>query len=137
MTQTLTPKHAVYTPQEVATALRVSSETIRRKILAGELHALEVGGKARKQYRIFSSDLIEWLGQERASKLFGLDGVAQEIRTAWGGVSDAELHEGLEEAVAHARAARPTPEGPFLPTPTPEELAEWATGSRVKKGVTH
>lgn len=137
MTQTLTPTQNVYTPQEVAAALRVSSETIRRKILAGELHALEVGGKTRKQYRIFSSDLIQWLGYERASKLFGLDRVIEEIRAAWSEVSDEELLEVLDEAAEHARAASPTPKGPFLPPPTPEELAQWANKSRVKKGAAH
>lgn len=131
MTQTLTPKHAVYTPQEVATALRVSSETIRRKILAGELHALEVGGKARKQYRIFSSDLIQWLGQERASKLFGFDAAVEALRAAWAGVSEEEFDSALEEAIEHARATRPTPKGPFEPAPTPEQLAARFGNRRV------
>jgi len=132
MTQTLTLAQTVFTPQEVATALRVSSETIRRKIVSGELGALEVGGKERKQYRIFSRDLVQWLGQERAATLFGLTSAVNELRAAWAGVSDEEFDATLEEAIQHAREQRPTPEGPFGPALTPEEIAERFKHSRIK-----
>ena len=132
MTQTLTPAQAIFTPQEVARALRVSSETIRRKIVSGELHALEVGGKERKQYRIFSQDLVQWLGQERASVLFGFSRAVNELQAAWANVSDAEFDATLEEAIQHARDSRPTPEGPFGAALTPEEISERFKHSRVK-----
>jgi len=132
MTQTLTPAQAIFTPQEVATALRVSSETIRRKIVSGELHALEVGGKERKQYRIFSQDLVQWLGQERASVLFGFSKAVSELQAAWANVSDEEFDATLEEAIQHARDSRPLPEGPFAPALTSEEIAERFKHSRVK-----
>ena len=132
MTQTLTPAQTIFTPQEVAAALRVSSETIRRKIVSGELHALEVGGKERKQYRIFSQDLVQWLGQERASVLFGFSRAVNELQVAWANVSDAEFDATLEEAIRHARDSRATPEGPFGAALTPEEIAERFKHSRVK-----
>ena len=132
MTQTLTPAQAIFTPQEVARALRVSSETIRRKIVSGELHALEVGGKERKQYRIFSQDLVQWLGQERASVLFGFSRAVNELQAAWANVSDAEFDATLEEAIQHARDTRPTPEGPLKAALTLEEIAERSKHSRVK-----
>ena len=132
MTQTLTPAQTVFTPQEVAAALRVSSETIRRKIVSGELHALEVGGKERKQYRIFSQDLVQWLGQERASVLFGFSKAVSELQAAWANVNDAEFDATLEEAIQHARDSRPTPKGPLNPALTPEEITERFKHSRVK-----
>lgn len=132
MTQTLTPAQAIFTPQEVAAALRVSSETIRRKIVSGELRALEVGGKERKQYRIFSQDLVQWLGQDRAAVLFGLTTAVSELQMAWANVSDAEFDATLEEAIKHARDSKPAPEGPLNPALTPEEITERFKHSRVK-----
>ena len=76
MTAASVETHAVYTPQEIASVLRVSAETIRRKIALGELGALEVGGRERKQYRILAQDLVTWLGADRARALFGIGSAA-------------------------------------------------------------
>lgn len=54
---TALPARVVFTLPEVAGVLRVTSETIRRKIVSEELGAVDVGGKTRKQYRITASDL--------------------------------------------------------------------------------
>lgn len=132
LTSDFTITQQVFTLQEVATVLRVSSETIRRKIVSGELHALEVGGKERKQYRIFGQDLVDWLGQERAGQLFGLSVVVAELRTALEGVSDAELDHTLEEALKNSRDQRAVPPGSVLPMPSREEIAERFKNRRLQ-----
>jgi excisionase family DNA binding protein len=61
-----TREYYVYTPAEVARALRVNEETVRREIRRDQLGAVQVG----RQYRITVPDLIAWLGQERYLELF-------------------------------------------------------------------
>jgi excisionase family DNA binding protein len=50
----------IYTPKEVATAVRVSQVTISRAIRDGKLKAFRVGG----QWRIAGSALREYLDME-------------------------------------------------------------------------
>jgi len=123
MTAAFVESQAVYTPQEIASVLRVSAETIRRKIALGELGALEVGGRERKQYRILAQDLVSWLGADRARALFGIGSAATEIRQALERVPTETLEAVLSEAVARARQEQPEPQGPFAPTPTLAEIA--------------
>lgn len=132
LTSAFTTTQQVFTPQEVATVLRVSSETIRRKIVSGELHALEVGGKERKQYRIFGQDLVNWLGQERVGQLFGLSVVVAELRAALEGVSDAELDHTLEEALKNSRDQRVVPPSSGLPMLSREAIAERFKNRRLQ-----
>lgn len=115
---------AVYTLAEVAAALRVSSETIRRKIVAGELSAVEIGGTRRKQYRIFAVDLARWLGSERVAQLFGLGRALDELRAAFAEVPEPERESLIAEAVTWAKESRPAPTGPFLPTPTRQAILQ-------------
>ncbi len=119
---------AVYTLAEVAAALRVSSETIRRKIVAGELTAVEIGGTRRKQYRIFAADLARWLGPERVGQLFGLGRALDELQAAFAQVPEAERETLIAGAVRWAKDARPTPTGPFLPTPSREDILQKRKG---------
>lgn len=118
------PVQLVYTPAEVAAVLRVTPETIRRKIVSGELGAIEVGGKERKQYRITGHDLGEWLGIERTKELFGIAGGVASLEKRLAEVPEDEFEAAIEEAVRAVRASSPKPQGQFLPTPTPEEIAE-------------
>lgn len=116
------PTTTVFTPAEVARVLRVTSETVRRKIVSGELGAIEVGGKQRKQYRITLADLSGWLGPERAAQLFGIGAGLNALETAMRGADADALERELSAAVAAVRAEQDRP-GPFLPTPTPEDIA--------------
>ena len=113
---------SVFTPHEVASVLRVSPETIRRKIQAGELNALELGGSERKQYRILLSDLVAWLGDERVRSLFGIGQAATTVREAFADVSEAHL----DEALAEAARARPKiiKRKTTQPTPSRQEIAK-------------
>jgi excisionase family DNA binding protein len=122
MTNVSIEPRSVFTTHEVALALRVSPETIRRKIQAGELNALELGGNERKQYRIFLSDLVAWLGDERVRRLFGIGQAATTIREAFATVSDSQF----EEALAAAAKARPKTKKPETarPTPSRQEIAK-------------
>lgn len=56
----------IYTPAEVAQALRVNEETIRREIRRDQLGAVQVG----RQYRITPADLVAWLGKARYLEIF-------------------------------------------------------------------
>lgn len=119
---TLSP-HTVFTPVEVARALRVTSETIRRKIQSGELGAIEVGGTQRKQYRITMSDLSRWLGPERAAQLFGIGSGLAALEQALGAIDSDTLEREVEGATRAVRAQRSHAEGSdLLPTPTTEEI---------------
>lgn len=115
----------VFTPVEVARVLRVTSETIRRKIQSGELGAIEVGGKQRKQYRITLADLSRWLGPERSAQLFGVGAGLTALENSLRGV-DGELLEGeVEKAVRAVRSqASQVDEASLSPTPTAEEIRQ-------------
>lgn len=53
-------KRELLTVQEVAAALAVHPATVRRRIAAGELRALRLGGKG-SSIRIYERDLDAWL----------------------------------------------------------------------------
>ncbi len=113
----------VFTPVEVAQVLRVTSETIRRKIISGELGAIEVGGDKRKQYRITLSDLNRWLGPERSTQLFGAAAGLHALGEALAQAGDHFFEEELPEIIQKVRAERPLPAtDASLPSPTPEEI---------------
>ena len=59
-------KQTVFTVADVAEGLRMSDETIRRKIQSGELHAFQVGQGNRRTLRILAQDLLQWLGPDVA-----------------------------------------------------------------------
>jgi excisionase family DNA binding protein len=97
----------VFTIAEVAKVLRVSDETIRRKIIAGELEAIEVSKKPRKIYRIPPYALVRWLGAEKASTFFGVQDGFEELRDFLLDIPEAERDQLIEDALAWARARRP------------------------------
>ena len=114
---------SVFTPVEVAQVLRVTSETIRRKIISGELGAIEVGGEKRKQYRITFSDLSRWLGPERSAQLFGADAGLHVLGEALAKVDDRYFEEEVPSIIQKVRAQQTLPAtDSYLPTPTPEEI---------------
>jgi excisionase family DNA binding protein len=113
----------VFTVAEIAKVLRVSDETIRRKIVAGELEAIEVSSTPRKTYRIPEYALVRWLGAEKAKQLFGVRHGFEEFRELLLKIPEHERTELLEEAVAWARAQRPEPELTRR-TVTKEQIAE-------------
>lgn len=103
-------RQGIYTVSEVAQALRVSSETIRRKIDAGELHAIEITGGPRRQYRILARDLATWLGPDEARAVFGVGEGFEALQRIFAPLGDAEREALVAEAVVWARAQRPDPE---------------------------
>ena len=120
---TIFSTQTVFTPVEVAQVLRVTSETIRRKIISGELGAIEVGGEKRKQYRITLSDLNRWLGPERSEQLFGAAAGLHVLGEALAQADDQFFEEELPAIVQRVRAQRRLPaDDTYLPTPTPEEI---------------
>jgi excisionase family DNA binding protein len=106
----ITFTNQVFTIAEVAKVLRVSDETIRRKIIAGELEAIEVSSKPRKTYRIAPYALVRWLGAEKAREAFGIGQGLHELREAFLSVPEEERMQIIEEALVWAKARRPEPE---------------------------
>ena len=103
----------VYTIAEVASALKISTETVRRRIVSGELHAIEIGADSRRQYRILARDLTAWIGAEAARAVFGIGQGLDALREAFAGLNDTERSELIDEAQVWARskANEPTPIG--------------------------
>jgi excisionase family DNA binding protein len=97
----------VFTIAEVAKALRVSDETIRRKIEAGEITAIEVTSKPRKTYRILYQDLMAWLGQDKTEALFKRGEAFDEFRTLFADMTEAEQEALISEAVSWVKAKKP------------------------------
>lgn len=119
----LSSNKTVFTPVEVAQVLRITSETVRRKILSGELGAIEVGGEKRKQYRITLTDLNRWLGPERSAQLFGADAGLYALGEALAKGDDHFFEEELLDIIQNVRAKQPLPAADaYLPTPSPEEI---------------
>ena len=110
----------LYTLSEVANALRVSKETIRRKVIQEEISAIEVTGAPKKQYRILHSELERWLGKDAVKELF-IKPTTFDLPNLFEEMSDDEIDELINEAKAWARkrTSVPTPEGP---TPRPDEI---------------
>lgn len=63
----------IYTVAEVARRLKVSPETLRRRIAAGELVSVAVSSGARKHHRITAGQLKAWLGAGAYAALFAGD----------------------------------------------------------------
>ena len=110
----------IFTVAEVAQVLRVSPETIRRKIVAQELPALEIGHGLRKQYRIAFKDLVTWLGLETAYYLFGIDEKVNMLIHAYAQLPEVEAEALLNEALQWARQHAPT----YIPAPDVLENVE-------------
>ncbi|MBB5235518.1 helix-turn-helix domain-containing protein [Deinococcus budaensis] len=66
----MSEKNEVYTLGEVASRLKISTETLRRRIAAGELSAVTLNAGERKHHRITSSQLQAWLGPDVCASLF-------------------------------------------------------------------
>lgn len=113
----------MFTVAEVARALRVSDETIRRKIGMGELEAIEVSSGVRKQYRILYRDLVAWMGADKARALFGLGEGLEEFRTFFLSIPEPERSKLIEQAIGWARSQRPQPE-PTGRVLTPKQIRE-------------
>lgn len=106
----------VYTPAEVARALRVNEETVRREIRREQLGAVQIG----RQYRITVPDLIAWLGQERYLELFRPHEALLTLLGS-GGLDEEHAAAEAETLVRRARAeASRQPEGV---APSPEQVA--------------
>ena len=99
----------VYSVSEVAEALRVSPETVRRKIAAGELNAIELGGGARKQYRILARDLAAWLGAENARAVFGIAVGLEALGALFAPLDDGVREALINEAVVWAKDQKAEP----------------------------
>jgi excisionase family DNA binding protein len=98
---------AVFTVPEVAKALRMSDETIRRKIDAGELNAMTVTSSPRKSYRVLYRHLVEWLGESNAQAVFASQSPIDEFRQLFAHMTDEEREILVTEAVAWARMQQP------------------------------
>ena len=94
-------QHRVYTVGEIATALKVSPETIRRKISNNEIEALEISGEPRKQYRILHSELVKWLGEDAVVEIFSQS--LPELPRLFQNMSDEEADELINKAKVWAR----------------------------------
>ena len=111
----------VYTISEVANALKLSSETVRRRITSGELHAIEIGGQPRRQYRILARDLTAWIGEDAARAVFGIGHGLNALQAAF---TDLEPHARtalIDEAQTWARTQTDTP-APTGQTVSNEEI---------------
>lgn len=53
---------------DAAKALNVAQETLRRKLVAGEIPGFRVGSAARPMWRIFEDDLVAWAQNQYAQK---------------------------------------------------------------------
>jgi excisionase family DNA binding protein len=95
---------SVYTIAEVASALKISTETVRRRIVSGELHAIEIGGDPRRQYRILARDLSAWIGVEAARAIFGIGQGLDALREAFAGLNETERLALIDEAQIWARS---------------------------------
>jgi excisionase family DNA binding protein len=112
----------IFTVSEIATGLRMSDETIRRKIQNGELHALQIGAGPRKTIRVLARDLVQWLGPTTAREVFGIGEGLAEVRRAFEKVEPEEREAIINEAIKAARAQQPERKRTGR-TVSPEEIA--------------
>jgi excisionase family DNA binding protein len=96
----------VFTVAEVANALRVSAETVRRKIESGELQAIEFSKGQRKQYRVLLSHLEQWLGQAQAQAVFVQGDIFEQISQLFADLTDSERDQLAADATAWAKTQR-------------------------------
>lgn len=115
-------RRGVYTVAEVAAALRVSSETIRRKIANRELRAVEVSSGPRRQYRLLARDLAAWLGPDTASTVFGVGAGLDSLERAFAPLAPEAREALLEEAKSWTRERTPERELAGR-TASPQEIA--------------
>ena len=99
----------VYTISEVANALKLSSETVRRRITSGELHAIEIGGLPRRQYRILARDLAAWIGEDAAKAVFGIGHGLDALQAAFADLEPKARTALIDEALTWARAQTTAP----------------------------
>jgi excisionase family DNA binding protein len=103
----------IYTSAEVANALRVSEESVRREIRRGALTAARIGN----QYRLTANDLAAWLGESRYRELFSPLGPLGAL-IGFGGLEEGAAHALASQAVNEVRQANPrTASGVAAPTP--------------------
>jgi excisionase family DNA binding protein len=115
MTATVKPifGQPIYTSAEVASALRVSEESVRREIRRGRLTAARIGN----QYRLTANDLAAWLGESRYRELFSPLGPLGAL-IGLGGLEEDAAHTLALNAVSEVRQASPrTASGVKAPTP--------------------
>ena len=106
---TMLQNEPVYTIAEVASALKLSSETVRRRITSGELHAIEIGGLPRRQYRILARDLAAWIGEDAAKAVFGIGHGLDALQTAFADLEPKARAALIDEAQTWARAKTVAP----------------------------
>lgn len=122
MSQAFTSQQPIFTVAEVASSLRISDETIRRKILKGELKAIELSSGSRTTFRILGTELVRWLGSNTARQLFGLGEGLLEIEKALSPLEPKEREELISAAIAAAKAKAPARKKVGRAA-TPEEIA--------------
>ena len=101
------PKQTVFTVSDIATGLRMSDETIRRKIQNGELNAFQVGNGSRKTLRILAQDLVQWLGSDVAKSVFGIGEGLAELERAFAVLEPKEREALIARATAFAKETAP------------------------------
>jgi excisionase family DNA binding protein len=106
---TMLQTEPVYTITEVANALKLSSETVRRRITSGELHAIEIGGLPRRQYRILARDLAAWIGEDAAKAVFGIGHGLDALQAAFADLEPKARTALIDEAQSWARGKTNTP----------------------------
>jgi excisionase family DNA binding protein len=121
-------EQTVYTVAEVAAGLRLSDETVRRKIQSGELHALQIGTGSRKVLRILAGDLVRWLGPQPARKVFGIGEDLDTLERAFARLEPSEREALIEQALASAKAQAPKRELTGRTASAPEIAARFPKG---------
>jgi excisionase family DNA binding protein len=118
----------IYTSAEIARALRVSEESVRREIRRGALTAARIGN----QYRLTANDLAAWLGESRYRELFSPLGPLSAL-IGFGGLEDDAAHALALKAVKEVNRARPhTASG--MTAPSPAEVKARRQSQRRRDG---
>jgi excisionase family DNA binding protein len=102
----------IYTSAEVANALRVSEESVRREIRRGTLTAARIGN----QYRLTANDLAAWLGESRYRELFSPLGPLGAL-IGFGGLEEDAAQKLALKAVKEVRLNVPSASGVTAPNP--------------------
>jgi excisionase family DNA binding protein len=102
----------IYTSAEVANALRVSEESVRREIRRGTLTAARIGN----QYRLTANDLAAWLGESRYRELFSPLGPLGAL-IGFGGLEEEAAQKLALKAVKEVRINAPSASGVTAPNP--------------------
>ncbi len=102
----------IYTSAEVANALRVSEESVRREIRRGTLTAARIGN----QYRLTANDLAAWLGESRYHEIFSPLGPLGAL-IGFGGLEEDAAHALALKAVKEVRVQAASVSGVTAPSP--------------------